>query len=486
MTTVETMPATERSDAELVTESLTGSRDAFRLIVERYQTLICSLAYGGTGNVTQSEDVAQETFISAWKDLRFLREPDKLRPWLCRIVRNRIQKYLREQSRELACNAVPLEGADDAPSHDALPSEQAISREEEALLWRSLDKIPDLYREPLILFYRQHQSIESVATELDLSEDAVKQRLSRGRKLLQEKVEALLENTLRRTAPGQAFSSAVFAALPLAAGSAATASVSAGAKGAAVVKSGLLVAWLGPLIGFLAGFASQWMAIRDNTPEHKRRAKLLQLIVIWICLLGFPVVGEMSVHSLARHFEWSDRTHFASAAGFWGFFTIALATWLIFTIRREMTILRQRDEAGETPRPTVTPMTPAKLAVVVAGSHLTIFSWLIALLWRENDRITAAIVTGAMLILGVWNFFQFRGQTGMAAARVAYGHMTLCCAVVVAVINLRLDVWAAAAHGVSVAEVHSLLPIWIVPLLTGALLIWCGVVLSLTKPRLRP
>ena len=115
MTTVETPPATERSDADLVTESLTGSREAFRLIVERYQTLICSLAYSGTGNVTQSEDVAQETFISAWRDLRSLRQPDKLRPWLCSIVRNRIQRNRREEKRELACHSRPLEDADDSP-----------------------------------------------------------------------------------------------------------------------------------------------------------------------------------------------------------------------------------------------------------------------------------------------------------------------------------------------------------------------------------
>ena len=82
------MNAAERNDADLVADSLGGSRDAFRAIVERYQTLICSLAYNATGNLAQSEDVAQETFLAAWTDLRYLREPAKLRSWLCGIVRN--------------------------------------------------------------------------------------------------------------------------------------------------------------------------------------------------------------------------------------------------------------------------------------------------------------------------------------------------------------------------------------------------------------
>ncbi len=76
---LEVMPAVELSDADLVAESLRGDRDAFGKIVERYQTLIASLAYCATGDVSQSEDLAQETFVTAWKKLAELREPAKLR-----------------------------------------------------------------------------------------------------------------------------------------------------------------------------------------------------------------------------------------------------------------------------------------------------------------------------------------------------------------------------------------------------------------------
>ena len=481
--TTKAMYATERNDADLVAESLDGGREAFRQIVERYQTLICSLAYSAVGNVSQSEDVAQETFIIAWKDLRSLREPDKLRSWLCGIARNRIQKSLQLEAREPVHNAAPLDGAHDSPACEALPSEQAISREEEAILWRSLEKIPELYREPLILFYREHQSIESVAAELELSEDAVKQRLSRGRKLLQEEVQVFVEGALRRTAPSQTFSGVVLAALPLMAGPAVTAGLGVGAKGAAAAKSGLLATWLAPFLGFFAGFAAQWVAIRATTPERERRAKLIKLIVIWVCVLGSAVVGETFLRWLGQYFEWSDRTCFASVAAFWGFYTILVATWLISMFRREMAIRLRSEEAAETPRPAVSPLTPGQSAFLVVGSHLTIFSWLISLTWREHDWMTTAVVTGAMLLLGVWNFFQLRGKTGVAATKVAYGHMTLCCGVVAAVINLRLDVWAAAGYGVSVAEIHNLLPTWIVQLLTLILVIWSVVVLALTKPK---
>ncbi len=220
-------------DAELVSESLAGNRDAFRQIVERYQSLICSLAYSATGSLNQSEDFAQETFVTAWKQLPALREPAKLRPWLCSIARCLIGKNFRRQQHEPIHNAEPLEEISAAMSSEPEPLEQTISHEEEAILWRSLEQIPETYREPLVLFYREHQSIESVATDLELSEDAVKQRLSRGRKLLHEQVLAFVEGTLERTRPGKAFTLGVIAALPLLATSAKTATA-----GATAVKGG--------------------------------------------------------------------------------------------------------------------------------------------------------------------------------------------------------------------------------------------------------
>ena len=182
------MKTMDFSDSDLVTRSLAGDRDAFGEIVIRHQSLLCSLAYSATGSLSQSEDLAQEAFVAAWKQLPGSREPEKLRSWLCRILRNLICDALREQGREPSHRAAPLEAISESRSPEPLPLEHAISKEEQQILWRSLERIPELYREPLVLFYREHQSIESVAVNLDLTPDAVKQRLSRGRKMLQEEV----------------------------------------------------------------------------------------------------------------------------------------------------------------------------------------------------------------------------------------------------------------------------------------------------------
>jgi RNA polymerase sigma factor (sigma-70 family) len=109
MMTTSMISAEARTDSELIQECLSGKTEAFGQIVSRYQSLICSLAYSATGSLSQSEDLAQDTFVTAWKKLAELREPEKLRAWLCGIARNLINNWLRKQGREPSRYAEPLE-----------------------------------------------------------------------------------------------------------------------------------------------------------------------------------------------------------------------------------------------------------------------------------------------------------------------------------------------------------------------------------------
>lgn len=274
MKTPSSISLRDASDAELVAASIAGDRGAFAEIVARHQSLICSVAYSSSGGLHLSEDIAQETFLTAWKRLSTLREPQKLRSWLCRIARLQAANARRRRGREARHTEG---GSDDAPAGEPAPSEQAITREQEAILWAALERIPELYREPLVLFYREHQSIERVATELELTTDAVKQRLARGRKLLHEEVAAFVEGTLARSGPGPMFGAGVLAALPVlsVSGSAAGASVAAamksGIQGLGAVK---VVAAAGAVVGPIAGLCGAWAGYRaglaaTRTPRER-------------------------------------------------------------------------------------------------------------------------------------------------------------------------------------------------------------------------
>jgi RNA polymerase sigma factor (sigma-70 family) len=307
------------NDAELVSGTLSGDRDAFAKIINRYQSLICSLTYSATGNLGHSEDLAQETFIAAWKHLGHLRERNKLRSWLCGIARNRINNFLRREGREPIHHAEALEDAPESHSPEPLPVEYTISKEEETILWRSLEKIPVLYREPLVLFYREHQSAEAVAEKLELSVDTVHQRLSRGRKMLQEQVLTFVEGALGRTNPGPAFTVSVMAALPaltLSAKAAALGTVAA--KGATSLKAagvmGLFGAIASPLLTVLGFFSSYRMNIDEaQTDQERHHVKK----VYQNCLLFTMVVTAIiavPLHRLCRNVTPS-----------WGFYWTLLA-----------------------------------------------------------------------------------------------------------------------------------------------------------------
>jgi RNA polymerase sigma factor (sigma-70 family) len=305
------MSAAAANDAELVNESLTGNRDAFGQIVVRYQSLVCSLAYSATGSLSQSEDLAQETFVTAWKQLHGLREPEKLRSWLCRISRNLTYDALRQQGREPSHQAETLEEISESHAPEPLPVEQTISNEEQAILWRSLEKIPEIYREPLVLFYREHQSIEAVAQNLELSEDAVKQRLSRGRKLLHEQVLAFVEGALERTNPGKVFTLGVLAALPALTISAKAATLgAAAAKGGAAAKTagamGLFGAILSPLLAFTGLYANYRMA-RDEAHSDEERGKIKAVFLMaLVAALAFAAAMAVPLFLAVRNQDHSS------------------------------------------------------------------------------------------------------------------------------------------------------------------------------------
>lgn len=291
----------ESSDADLVAQSLAGSRDAFGGIVARYQSLVCSITYSATGNLNQSEDLAQETFITAWKELGRLREPAKLRPWLCRISRNLTFDALKQQGREPSYDAEILDDMPESRAPEPLPGEQAISKEEQEILWRSIERIPEIYREPLILFYREHQSIQAVAENLELSEDTVKQRLSRGRKLLQEEVLAFVEGALARTSPGKVFTISVLAALPALTFSAKAASVGAtAAKGSAAAKtaaaSGIFTAIFTPLLVFFGNYVGYRMSLASAYSDEERgHIKKVYKKIVGMTLVFFAAFAAMLV-----------------------------------------------------------------------------------------------------------------------------------------------------------------------------------------------
>ena len=225
-------------NAALLAASRLGQVDAFGTLVERYQNLVCAVAYSRTGDRALSEDVAQETFLTAWRRLDTLRQPDRLPSWLLGIARNLSSKARRKHRRE-HLGEDPVDGAD-ADSTQASPLDALLSRETDSALWAALARLSPTYREALILFYREERSVAEVAGGLGLSEAAARQRLSRGRAALAAALSEREEHALEAGRLGKSFTGVVVAAVAatVAAGSAsAVVSAAAAASAASSVSS---------------------------------------------------------------------------------------------------------------------------------------------------------------------------------------------------------------------------------------------------------
>ncbi len=301
------------TEIELLRASLAGSKDAFGRIVERYQPLICAITYTATGDFATSRQLAQETFIRAYKSLAQLKDLEKFRAYLCRIARNLVSKSIRQQRFDVIRDAHPLEDAASGKPLEPDPGEIAISKEHQALVWRAIEGIPEQCREPIVLYYRRRRSIAQVAADLELSHDAVKQRLLRGRKLLKTEIASLVEDVLTKTAPGKPFTAAVITALPALAPQTAAGIAAPAAKGPAQLsKTAIYGAFAGGIFGGVAWIlptsfmAKDWPAAAITLAaaaliflvsttlclrNQGRRWRILVWVLIALCALNLAVVN---------------------------------------------------------------------------------------------------------------------------------------------------------------------------------------------------
>jgi RNA polymerase sigma factor (sigma-70 family) len=202
------MEGSPASDAELIDASRRGERAAFGALVERYANMVEAVSYAGTRDRTLGQDIAQDTFVAAWRDLDRLRDTTAVKPWLCGIARNLARKARRRRGREVA-----------APEPDAVvertPFDVLREGQAEQLVAAALARVPDVYREALVLFYYEQRSTRDVADALGITEEAVHKRLSRGRSFLAAGLEESVERALENKRSRRNLAAVVLGALPV-------------------------------------------------------------------------------------------------------------------------------------------------------------------------------------------------------------------------------------------------------------------------------
>jgi RNA polymerase sigma-70 factor, ECF subfamily len=188
----------EPNEISLVRDAVAGSVDAFGKLVILYQHNIYGYVLGVVGNAADARDVAQETFLLAYRSLGQLRSPETFRSWLYTIAvnqcRNLLKRRGRERARFVASSAEAGEvGGRRSADIGSVPSprDAAEASETGAAVAAAIAALPDTYREVAVMRFRNGLKVSRIAAALGLTVAAVESRLRRARSELCKGLAAL-------------------------------------------------------------------------------------------------------------------------------------------------------------------------------------------------------------------------------------------------------------------------------------------------------
>jgi RNA polymerase sigma-70 factor (ECF subfamily) len=181
----------QKTDADIVAMVLNGDRQAYALLVQEYKNPVYNLAYRMTGNPEDAEDIAQEAFLSSFRQLSRYDSRRSFFTWLYTISLNIIRNHLKKtgrwlsDSRTMLSTAAVVSDTEKAAFHGVVNPDES-RKELEDQLESCLAKLsPDL-RELIVLRFYQGLSFEAIADITGFSQGALKMRVYRGLEKLKE------------------------------------------------------------------------------------------------------------------------------------------------------------------------------------------------------------------------------------------------------------------------------------------------------------
>jgi len=187
-------------DLILVRRAKRGDYKAFDLLVLKYQSRIIGISMKFVKDIHIAEDIAQESFIKAFKSLISFREESAFYTWLYRIAANTSKNYLTSKKRKKEYSESEVFSSEDAnvdifdiPGGDS-PEEILAANNLREVIFESLSNLPEDIRTAISLREFEGLSYEEISEVLDCPIGTVRSRIFRGREIIQDKISPLLEN----------------------------------------------------------------------------------------------------------------------------------------------------------------------------------------------------------------------------------------------------------------------------------------------------
>jgi len=175
-------------DILVVKACLRGEIESFTRLIEKYQNMIYNLCYRLTGGSKDAEDLAQETFVNAYRHLKNFDIEKKFFTWIYTIALNLCRDRMRRKKIDKYSIDAPLRTNEDLylqiSSGEMSPEDIALCREEEARIQKCITALPYKYRQVVLLRHQQGLSYEEIAQVTGKSLYTIKVWLHRARKKL--------------------------------------------------------------------------------------------------------------------------------------------------------------------------------------------------------------------------------------------------------------------------------------------------------------
>ena len=159
--------------------SIKNNSEAFEELLLQYKSYLYKVAY--VKDKEAALDILQETSFKAWLNIHSLKDEEKFKPWITKILVNTAINYIRKESK-----VIYIDDENPIISSENIVSKKAISLEEKLDLYKAIDLLKPKYKTVIILKYFDDMKIEDISYVLDVPINTVKSHLKRAKESLSD------------------------------------------------------------------------------------------------------------------------------------------------------------------------------------------------------------------------------------------------------------------------------------------------------------
>jgi len=175
----------DRDDGRIIIAVLAGDKDAFGVLVRRYQRPIYNLMYRASGSADEAADLTQEAFIKAYEKLELFKPGRKFFTWLYTIGLNHARDHIRKKKPGMIAEGIEVDHQSglDNPGEQ---QERLVERLDAGRLSEAVSLLPLDYQVAVVLRYQQDLPMNEIAEILGITVSGVKMRIHRALKKLRD------------------------------------------------------------------------------------------------------------------------------------------------------------------------------------------------------------------------------------------------------------------------------------------------------------